>query len=123
MQSASASCFRHFLKHRHISLNAVCSGAVLKQSTISPDAIAIGIEASIWGKECRGAGATRRFARAVLLFALVAFQASLHAALAMGGTYQLRLGETRGRPMQPTFLYYNFRRVQKVLARCAVHFA
>jgi hypothetical protein len=59
------------------------------QSTISPDAIAIVIEASIWSKESRGAGATQfaLWSCLVLLFALVAFQASLHAALAMGGTY------------------------------------
>ena len=89
MQSASASCFGHFLKTRHISLNAVCSGTVMYQSTISPDAIAIVIEASIWSKESRGAGATQfaLWSCLVLLFALVAFQASLHAALAMGGTY------------------------------------
>jgi hypothetical protein len=58
MQSASASCFGRFLKTRHISLNVVCSG-IMNQRTISPDAIAIGIEASIWSKESRGAGATQ----------------------------------------------------------------
>src|ERR1700743_1356712 len=89
MQSVSPSCFGHSLKTRHISLNAVCSGTVMYQSTISPDAIAIVIEARICSSDARGAGATQfaLWSCLVLLFALVAFQASLHAALAMGGTY------------------------------------